>query len=379
MEDVDFHGWDPFDALNSKVFNATPLARSAFARLAWTQLLKRSPINFRRILDIAPTTNAVTLALATEIYRRDGQLARATEIVDQLLSLATDEEGGASAWGYPFAWQAKAFYVPKDAPNVIATAYAVRELVNWQGQLQGRAETAIVSAAHYVATTLARISPRGQRFLAYVANSDAMVHNANLWAAFVLSAGWKIAGNENWRQMAVDAVQYTLKAQREDGSWVYGEAAHHQFTDGFHTGYVLEALHRLGHADPSLNFEAQIARGFDFYLHQLIAPDGTARYYAKNSYPVDGNCAAQFIITLDALGKMQNHLPVARLVLEKIIETLWLEKHGKFAYQKSKWVLNEIDYPRWTQIWLALALKIVANAQGSAEQISSSRQSISVP
>src|SRR5665213_993889 len=70
LEEVDFHGWDPFDALNSKVFNATPLAHSAFARLAWTQLLKRSPINFRKILDIAPTTNPVTLALATEIYRR---------------------------------------------------------------------------------------------------------------------------------------------------------------------------------------------------------------------------------------------------------------------------------------------------------------------
>ena len=45
----DFAGYDPFDGLNSRLFRATPLKHSRAARLAWTQLFKRSPINLRSL------------------------------------------------------------------------------------------------------------------------------------------------------------------------------------------------------------------------------------------------------------------------------------------------------------------------------------------
>src|SRR5262244_1139374 len=58
-----FSGYDPFDGLNSRLFQATPLKRSRAARLAWTQLHKRSPINFRRLAGIPPERNAKGIAL----------------------------------------------------------------------------------------------------------------------------------------------------------------------------------------------------------------------------------------------------------------------------------------------------------------------------
>ena len=45
----DFAGHDPFDALNSRLFQSTPLAQSRNARFIWTQLVKRSPSDFRAI------------------------------------------------------------------------------------------------------------------------------------------------------------------------------------------------------------------------------------------------------------------------------------------------------------------------------------------
>src|SRR5215831_20628650 len=39
-----FGGYDPFDGLNSRVIQATPLKNSRVVRLAWTQFHKRSPI-----------------------------------------------------------------------------------------------------------------------------------------------------------------------------------------------------------------------------------------------------------------------------------------------------------------------------------------------
>ena len=367
LEASDFSGWDPFDALNSKLFNATPLAQSATARLVWTQLFKRAPINLRPLVGIAPRTNPVTIALAADIYRRDGEIDKAQACINRLISMTSNgKEAGSTAWGYPFAWQAKAFYVPNGAANVIATAYAVRELVHWKEQMGEPVEQLIAGAANYVALHLMRGSSVGGRYLAYVENSDAMVHNANLWGAYVLAEGWKVTGRHAWLALARSSVTHTLRAQSDDGSWPYGEARHHQFTDGFHTGYVLEALHRIETIDRSIEARSGIERGLDYYLSKLLETDGTARYYSTNRYPIDGNCAAQCIIVLDTLGFLQKHADLAEKVMQTIIATLWLEKREAFAYQRTPRFLNRIDYPRWTQIWLALALRIAAKSLASS-------------
>ena len=45
-----FQGWDPFDGLNSRSFQAIPIiSKNRFVRLAWIQAFKRSPLNFRYI------------------------------------------------------------------------------------------------------------------------------------------------------------------------------------------------------------------------------------------------------------------------------------------------------------------------------------------
>ena len=49
-EAENFKGWDPYDGLNSKIFQATPLKHWDIARLVWIQCFKRSPINFRKLL-----------------------------------------------------------------------------------------------------------------------------------------------------------------------------------------------------------------------------------------------------------------------------------------------------------------------------------------
>src|ERR1700675_1930671 len=59
----DFAGFDPFDALNSTLFQATPARNSRFFRLAWTQAFKRSPISFRKLALVPPQQNPKGLAL----------------------------------------------------------------------------------------------------------------------------------------------------------------------------------------------------------------------------------------------------------------------------------------------------------------------------
>src|SRR6185369_7062027 len=61
----DFAGHDPFDALNSRLFQATPLAQSRNARFIWTQIVKRSPADFRNVLRVPAERNAKGIALFT--------------------------------------------------------------------------------------------------------------------------------------------------------------------------------------------------------------------------------------------------------------------------------------------------------------------------
>jgi polysaccharide biosynthesis protein VpsJ len=62
-QDHDFAGHDPFDALNSRLFQATPLANSRNARLLWTQLVKRSPADLRGVARVPSERNPKGIAL----------------------------------------------------------------------------------------------------------------------------------------------------------------------------------------------------------------------------------------------------------------------------------------------------------------------------
>src|SRR2546422_10746328 len=59
----DWAGYDPYDALNSRLLAALPFLDSRLPRLALTQALKRSPINIRRFALIPPTQNPKGIAL----------------------------------------------------------------------------------------------------------------------------------------------------------------------------------------------------------------------------------------------------------------------------------------------------------------------------
>ncbi|MGB8508784.1 MAG: hypothetical protein WCD76_10285, partial [Pyrinomonadaceae bacterium] len=115
----DYAGHDPFDALNSRLFQATPLRRSSAARLVWTQIFKRSPVNLRGLALVPAGKNPKGTALfalaalarfRTHGKESDEEAARA--LLDELLAVRLKTPGGA-AWGYNFDWQSRTFYAPR--------------------------------------------------------------------------------------------------------------------------------------------------------------------------------------------------------------------------------------------------------------------------
>src|SRR6266851_3762982 len=59
----DWAGYDPYDALNSKILKMLPVLDSRVPRIVLTQALKRSPINIRPLLLIGKTQNPKAIGL----------------------------------------------------------------------------------------------------------------------------------------------------------------------------------------------------------------------------------------------------------------------------------------------------------------------------
>ncbi len=357
----DYTGWDPFDGLESRLLAATPLCRVPFVRLAWLQLFKRSPVNLRRLALVPKTTNAATLALVSRGYGLIGEKEIEARLVDRLLHLrSTVWPGPGCGWGYPFDWQARAFAVPRDVPNVISTAYAVRALAETTGRITdggvGGHTATILEAAHFVEAALVRSSGDGRRYLGYVPNSGAMVHNANLWGAYILAEGSSRGGPSHWRDLALAAIRYSLSAQQADGSWCYGEQAHHRFIDSFHTGYNLEALHLCASLLGTADWNEAIERGLTYYERSFFTPDGQPKYYHNRLWPADCTCTAQAVITLLNIAPTDRRHRLAGQVLTWTIDHMWQPERSAFAYQRHHRWVNRIAYMRWTQAWMFLAL-----------------------
>lgn len=310
-----WRGYDPYDGLNS------PLARwlpGRAARQAWTQLHRRSPVNLRRLCGIEPTLNAMTVALFA--------LGSGDEKFLQMLDELRGPQGG---WGYPFDWQSRAFFAPRGTPNLICTVFAARAY----RQLNRGCDVSVIEK-QFVRER------NGERWISYVPGSDTQVHNINMMGAAFLGRR--------------DCMEFSVRRQRPDGSWWYGEAANQRWIDNFHTGYCLVALKEMG------GFEEAERRGFEFWDRTFWTKDFAPRYYHNRTFPLDTHCCAQGILTYLAFGRLEKANAVARWALTH----MWDER-GFFWYQRYRWFTNRACYMRWSQAWMyyALAMLIKANEQ----------------
>lgn len=359
-----YEGHDPFDALNSRLLQATPLYRNKWVRLAWLQLGKRSPINLRLLLHVPKKRNPKGVGLfisgLLQDYRRTGEaryLQEARELAEWLLTQRSDaQEWTYSCWGYHFDWQARAFYVPAGKPNIITTCYVARALYEL-GQLSGDQSLIDIAldAARFISAYL-YTEGDGRCFYAYIPGEKAFVHNASLWgAAWCAFAGQQL-GDAALVEQATRVARQSVSEQAADGSWVYGARHHHQFIDGFHTGYNLEALCLLRDALGTDEFDACIAKGYRYYVATFFEPDGTAKYYNTSVYPIDMHSFAQAIFTLLKVGGTPADQALCDKVVQRSIELMYLPDKGQFIYQRTRWITNRINYTRWTQAWAYYAL-----------------------
>src|SRR5437016_4260017 len=156
----DWAGYDPYDALNSRVFTALPFLNSKLPRIILTQAAKRSPINIRRMVRIPKAQNpkalALFLAAALTLPRLD-KVSREylVELLTERLIALRSPETPYWSWGYSFPWQMRINMVPRGAPNLVCTSFVASALLDaYEQRQESRYLSMAVSAAEYLKNEL---------------------------------------------------------------------------------------------------------------------------------------------------------------------------------------------------------------------------------
>ena len=366
----DFAGHDPFDALNSRLFQATPLAQSRNARFIWTQLVKRSPADVRGLVRVPPERNAKGIALFAlaqiATYRRVRSGEAAAGVHDFLSWLMAMRVGGYSgaAWGYNFDWQSRNFFAPRDTPTIVPTAFAARALIEGQdlqdlGQdLQDECLKLARSVCEFVLRDLPRsVETEREVCFSYAPQSDTRIFNASLLAAEVLACVGKVTGETELTELANRATRYVVNNQQPDGSWSYGTDPKQSWKDNFHTAYVLFSLKRIIDVSSAKEeFQPALERGYHFWKTNFFLAEGWPKYYDDDPYPVDTHAAASAIVTLLECRDLDREASrLAQNVANWTILNL-RDSGGFFYYQKRRFYTVRKPYMRWTQAWMLYAL-----------------------
>ena len=382
----DFAGYDPYDALNSGVFQATPLKHSRIARLGWTQLFKRSPLNFRRLALVPAERNPKGTALfalaALADYRRQRTVEAETDaraLLDDLLAARLTGKSGAACWGYNFDWQSRSFFAPRGTPTVVPTAFAARALIEAARAFGDESYLqAARSACDFILGDLNRSEESADEVcFSYSPLDRTRVFNASLLAGEVLASAGALTGEDELIDWGMRAARYVVRRQSDDASWAYGVDGYQSWADNFHTAFVLTSLSRIIQCcDPSIDVrnESQLTaetqstqrlrredlealrnalrRGYDFWRERFFLANGWPKYFPDRLYPADAHSAGAALVALAELRALDSGATeLAETIARWAIENL-RDPRGFFYYQRRRFHTVRTPYMRWSEGWM---------------------------
>lgn len=367
----DFKGWDPYDGLNSKIFQSLPLKNWYLSRLIWIQFFKISPINFRKFLLVPKEHNTKGIGLFLYGYcnlyeianfdsRRFGSKSQILNMInylaDLLIKLQNKKYSG-SCWGYNFDWQNRETFRKRYSPTVVATSFCGEALFKAYDITKNKKYlNCALSSCDFITKDLNRSYVDGTNFIfSYSPSDKSKVYNASLLGAKLLSLGYTYKKKEEWYDLAKISADTIVAKQDKDGSWIYGEHNVQNWKDSFHSGFNLECIWKVSKNLNDKTLINSFNKGMDYYLNNFFIDNEIPKYYNNKTYPIDIHCPAQLIITLSHTKLLKKNANLAKNVIFWTIKNMQSRK-GPFFYQLKRGVSSKIYYMRWAQAWMFKAL-----------------------
>ena len=359
IESANYAGFDPYDAFNSPLIRLVS-GKSKWAQLAFTQFLRRCPINFRPLLGVKKGHNPKGIGLFLDGYSKlfamqqdDRYLQKIDYLLDLLGKLKSKGYRG-NCWGYNFDWQSRTFLRSKGTPTVVNSSFIGHALLDCY-ELSGRQRALDMAASikDFVLNDLHRTKQGDTFCFSYTPVDTSIVHNANMLGASILIRLNKYCQDDKMAEVAMTSLAYSMNHQNDDGSWFYADTPIQKWIDSFHTGFNLQALRYILNDGYGSEYQQGYEKGVKYYADNFFLEDGTPKYYHNKVYPIDIHAPAEAVYFFSAMGDQYKTL--TDKVLKWMLDNMQSPK-GYFYFRKTKRFTNKIPYMRWSQAWAFHAL-----------------------
>jgi hypothetical protein len=363
LVDNEYKAYDPFDGLNAKLLRPLTFG-NPYLRIALQQGIRRFPLNLRPWVGVRKDYSSKGMAFLARGYLRmhaatqeTAHLDSARFCLDWLLENQCQGYSGA-CWGNHFDYQSRVFFLPRGVPTVVWVALIGHAFMEAYDQLGDSRylETAVSSCEHILHDL--DTQPDGDDLcISYIPTENKQVHNANTLAASLLARVHAAAPHAAYLDLATRAINYTMKYQRDDASWFYGEKANLQWVDNFHTAYVLDSAKYFMEGSGDWAHRDKVRRGYDYWKQTFFLADGTPRYYDFKTIPLDIQCCSQAIDTLVFFHDWDpDSLDLAQKVANWTIDHMQ-DSAGYFYFRKySHGITNKTPTLHWGQATMMCAL-----------------------
>jgi len=379
IENENYRGWDPYDALSSPLFKLPFFKSNKFIRFASQQAVKRSPVNLRPLLRIPKGYNPVTIGLVLQGYcyqienskfkTQNSKInSKINLLVDELERLQSKGYSG-TCWGYDFDWEARHAKIPAYQPTVVATGFITNALfICYSITGNEKAKELLISSANFVLNDLKRTYSKDYDTSAikykpfcfsYSPFDKQVVFNASMKGARLLSQVYSITKDKATIESAKKAVEFVTIEQNKNGSWYYSKAESGKYIDNYHTGYVLDCLDEYRKHSGDNSFDENINLGYEYFLKSFIEFNGEPKFYNNKKHPIDCTAAAQTILTLIRFDNKELAIKVAEYMINDM-----QDKRGYFYFRDYGNKKDKTSFMRWSNAWMfAVLSKLIITEQ----------------
>lgn len=371
VKDQNYCGWDPYDALNSKLITKLCLGSPNLEILA-TQLNKYSIVNFRPLLRVEKGIDVKGMALFAQAYSKMYTLTNDEKYKLDLLNcmLFLKEKSlvpiyGHNCWAghyYNYRSADKSILSP-NIPDVITTSNVIKSAVESYTILKrdDLIETA-KDGYEFLTNFLLDKSQDGQFYLKYnPLSDDKIVINASAEGLSAICKLMHLYNDKNMREIAYNLADFLLNSQSADGSWIYSKYNNGKVRTqlDFHQGFIVDSLleyFRFADSNQKEMLISSIQNGAKFYKEKQFFEDGRCRFRYPREYPVDIHNQAQGIITFSKLAHFNDEFLGFSTKIAQWTVSNMRDSTGYFHYHKYRFFKNKIPHMRWGQAWMMLAL-----------------------
>ena len=363
LTDNNYKAYDPFDGLSSSLLRPFTF-NNKYLKIALQQGIRRFPINLRPFVGIKRNYSSKGMGFLARGYIRlykstkdKKYLEKAKYCLKWLLENQSKKFSGA-CWGNHFDYQSRIFYLPEGVPTIVWVSLIghafldAYEFFNDEQYLN----TAINSCEHIV-NDLDKYNDGNDICISYIPIENKQVHNANVLGASLLSRIYFFTKKKEYKKLASKAINYTVKYQKKNYSWYYGEASNLRWVDNFHTAYVLDSIKYYIEGTGDSKHNAKMQAGYEYWKNNFFDDNGTPKYYYNKLMPIDIQCSSQAIDTLIYFSDIDNSsINLAKKVAGWTIDNMQ-DESGYFYYRKYKsGLINKTPTLHWGQATMMCAL-----------------------